>query len=541
MCGFTAHPRFFPIRFSSILIPGATTVGTVGARPEADTVGSLPARRLSQARREGLARHFAPTDPRVDLLRLPVVGPPLQRAVKSRRFQFALILPNQIIFWLVIFAGVIGAAVPDRNFATAITWYLWFCVVFVLMVGAGRAWCAMCPFGGAADWVQRLSLWPRRARTIGLHRTWPARLSKYGLLPSVGVFLALTWGEEFFGIAGPGLPIFTGLMVLLIILFAVSIFLVFDRRTFCRYLCPLSCVIGTVGSTGMVAGFRTRDRELCLRCPTKDCMRGSERGYPCPWYEWPGSATSNVNCGLCTECVKNCPYDNVGMFVQAPLTSVVAPTRRRFDIALASVILLGLVVFQQINALPFYSTIDGSLNGLTHFPGYPNPLDYLGLVGVGVGAVLLYAWVVRRGFSRSKSGDMPGVRFTAWFTPIAYGLIPLMGIDYLARQMPKFWLYLPKLIASISDPFAVGWNLFGTAKLPIANASILTTNGIVLSQIVLIAIGAAGAVYATARIVRRDMRGLTDRPRALLLVTTGAVAVLGATLAYLYVLMGAAT
>src|SRR5450759_1577673 len=419
-------------------------------RPEAETVGSSPARRLSVIQRGGSERHFQPTDPRIDLLRLPLAGRWLEKAVKSRRFQFAAILPNQIIFWLVIATGLIGVAVPSRNFSTAITWYVWFCAVFVMMVGAGRAWCLMCPFGGAGEWVQRRSFWQRHPISIGLHLKWPESWSRWGMLPSVGVFLA------------------------------------FDRLTCCRYLCPLTSISGTVGSTGMVAGMRTRDREICLTCATKDCMRGSERGYPCPWYEWPGSATSNMMCGLCTECVKNCPHDNVGIFVQAPLTSVIAPLRRRLDVALAVLVFFGLVIFQQVNALGFYAPMEGTVNQFTHFSGYPNPIDYIGIIALVTGLVAAYVWGLRAVFGRERTGKAKGrvSSFAIWLAPLAYGLIPLMAADYLARQLPKFWLSSPKVIAVISDPFGYGWNLFGTAHAAIAGVQILSPEGVVISQVV---------------------------------------------------------
>ena len=517
-------------------------------RPEAETVGSSPARRLSVIQLVGSERHFQPTDPKIDLLRLPVVGPWIEKAVKSRRFQFAAILPNQIIFWLVIITAIVGAALPNINFSTVITWYVWFCVLFLLMVGAGRAWCLMCPFGGAAEWVQRLSFWQRHPVSIGLHKKWPESWSKFGLLPSVGVFLAMTWAEEFLNIAGPGRPLFTGLMVVFIITFAVGTFLVFDRRTFCRYLCPLTALIGTVGSTGMVAGLRTRDRKMCFSCATKDCMRGSERGYPCPWYEWPGSATSNLMCGLCTECVKNCPHDNVGIFVQAPLTSVFAPLRRRLDVAVAVLILFGLVVFQQLNALAFYAPLDGILNSALHFPSYPNPVDFVGFITAIAVAAVGYIWLLRAAFRRRDSSDKQATTnkrsasgFSAWLMPIAYGLIPLMAVDYLARQLPKFWMGSPKLIASISDPFGYGWNLFGTAHAGIAGAQILGTNGIIATQVLLVALGTIGSIYATVRIVRRDLARQTKHPRVLAAVSSGAWALCGVGIATLYIAMGAAT
>ena len=124
--------------------------------------------------------------------------------------------------------------------------------------------------------------------------------------------------------------------------------------------------------------------------------------------------------------------------------------------------------------------------------------------------------------------------------PIAYSLIPLMGVDYLARQLPKFWLNSPKLLASVSDPFAYGWNLFGTAHLGIASAQILSIDGVIASQVVIVALGTAGAIYAVVRIARRDLAKLTDHPRALIAVSAGTWALVGAAVATLYVAMGAA-
>ncbi len=503
-------------------------------------VRDLP-RRLREPQRGGAAEHFGPTDPHRDIARLPL----LRTALKSRPLQFFLILPNQMVFWLVIVTGLFGAVLPTHNFSTVITWYVWFCAVFLLMAGVGRGWCAMCPFGGLGEWVQRRTLWKRHPVSIGLGRRWPRALARWGILPSIVMFLTLTWFEEFLNIAGPGDPRFTSYLVLTVIGLALVTFLVFERRTFCRYLCPLTALIGTVGATGMVAGFRTRNRDLCLSCPTKDCMRGSERGYPCPWYEWPGSATSNLMCGLCTECLKNCPYDNVGLFVQPPLTSVIAPVRRRIDIAWAATILFGLVVFQQVNALPAYASLDGWLNGVTSFPGYPNPIDFLGVVAA---ASLLFAavvWGLRRVFADPRPNpDAPGQRrggpFSPWFAALGYGLIPLMGADYLARQLPRFLLHAPRIVIAISDPFALGWNLFGTAHAPLYDVHLTSGQGLVASQLIVTGLGTLAAAYATWRIAGRDLGPLSSRAAALRAASAIVVVAMGVGVGALYLAMGGA-
>ena len=121
---------------------------------------------LRPPHRAGAQQRLGAADPPRgwDLTRSPRVA----RILKDRRFQFLLILPNQIIFWTVIVVGLVGTAVPGLNFGTAITWYIWFCLVFVLMVVVGRAWCVMCPFGGFAVCIQRRTFWKRTQQALGL-------------------------------------------------------------------------------------------------------------------------------------------------------------------------------------------------------------------------------------------------------------------------------------------------------------------------------------------------------------------------------------
>lgn len=513
------------------------------------------AAKLKEPWNERIESRFGPTDPspRADLTRFPIV----RKILRHRLFQFLFILPNQLIFWIVIAAGLFGAAIPTRNFASVITWYIWFCAVFLLMVGVGRGWCLMCPFGGFAEWVQRRTFFQRYPYAFTLGRRWSRGLGRYGLIPSALVFVVLTWFEEFYNIAGPGLPAYTSYLVFGVIGLALVTFLVFERRTFCRYLCPLSALIGTVGATGMVAGFRTKNRDVCLSCRTKDCMRGSEHGYGCPWYEWPGSATSNLTCGLCAECYKNCPYDNIGLFVQPPLTSVVKPVRRRWDIGASILILLGLVVFQQVNALHTYAVVDGWLNRVTHFPGYPNPIDYLSLIAIFGAMVSLFVYGLHSVLGQNvpefrpvganvSEGTRTKIRtarresYMEWLTAVSYGLIPLVAADYLARQLPRFFDHALRIVPAISNPFALGWNLFGTAHSSLYRVHLLSTAGLIDVQAAVIGLGTIGALYATYRILARDLTPISRHPRGLFVAALGFCLLTGVAMVWLYVLMGGA-
>ncbi len=509
------------------------------AAPRTDPVAV--AVRLRPRQQQGIEQRFAPSDPprSWDLARNPRVA----RLLRNRKFQFLLILPNQIIFWLVIFVGLLGSVVPGLNFGTAITWYVWFCLVFVMMVVVGRAWCVMCPFGGFGEWVQRRAFWKRAQHRLGLGKTLPEPVARYGFLLSVVSFLILTWIEEFFNIAGPGNPAATSLMVLGIVTSALTFFLLFDRRTFCRYICPLSAVIGTVGGIGSVAGFRTRDREVCLSCNTKDCMRGGDSGYGCPWYTWPGSADSNLACGLCSECYKSCPSDNIGLYVQKPLTSLVAPTRRRPDVAWAIAVLWGLVVFQQFNALNIYASIDSWLNRVMHFPQYPNPVDYLGIIALvalataGLAKVIEVA-LARRDLALSSSGRTfleRWSRFRAFFLPLMYGIVPVVGADYFARQLPKFLIHAPRVVPAVG-------HLFGLASTSSAlyHTSIATGSRVVAVQLVVMSIGTVAAMWTSWRISGRELAPIARRPLVARLSAVGLAVGFGTLACILYVAMHAA-
>lgn len=518
-----------------------TAVVQEEAQRAIDPIDPLPvALRLRPPERTGLAERFATTDPspHAEL----TANRRVARLVRSRKFQFLLILPNQLIFWTVIFVGLLGTAIPGLNFGAAITWYVWFCLVFVMMVVVGRAWCAMCPFGGFAEWIQRHSFWNRTQKALGLGRKFPEPLAKFGFLIPVASFLVLTWIEEFFNIAGPGSPADTSWMVVGIVTSALVFFLVFERRTFCRYICPLTTLIGTVGSMGSVAGFRTKDREVCLTCRSKDCMRGGADGFGCPWYTWPGSADSNLYCGLCSECYKACPEGNVGLFLQKPLTSVVAPRRRRADVAWGIAFLWGLVLYQQFNATNVYAATESWLNTKTGFPHYPNPINYLGMIAVGALALAGVAALLAKALaSREVAFARPGgfleraSRFRAFFVPMAYGLIPVVGADYFARQLPKFFQHSPRVVPAVAHIAG-----FSSTRSSIYRFSLMTNGWIVVVQVAVVCVGALAAAWAAWRIASNELVPISRHKVAVRMTMVAVALACGAAAAVLYVLMHAA-
>jgi hypothetical protein len=191
--------------------------------------------------------------------------------------------------------------------------------------------------------------------------------------------------------------------------------------------------------------------------------------------------------------------------------------------------LLGLVIFQQWNALPSYAALDTWLNGIMHFPHYPNPVDYLLTIGVVAGIFAGIAFLLSRTLSLKTK---PAHSFRGWFAPLMYGLIPLVGADYLARVMPKFFNHAARLPSSIIGIFGkqVSW----------ADFQILPNNWLVRLQYLVIAAGTAAGVYAMVKITGKDYKELAKNSNLARVIPVVVVVLLGAGMITLYYFMNGA-
>jgi polyferredoxin len=480
--------------------------------------------------------------PGYDLTRIPLLAWWLRRP----SWQFQLILPTQVLFWVVIVVGFAGAARFDDNFATTLTWYVWFSLVFLLILATGRGWCAVCPFGGLAEWIQRGRFWHGRDRVEGrgeargqpgLGRPVPEWLSRHGYLTTALMFGVLTWIEEYYQVSDDASPMRTSWTVIGIIVFALVIFLLFERRTFCRYLCPLGGLIGVLGAGAPLTGFRSRDRAVCRRCRTKDCLRGTENAYGCPWFNWPGGSESGVNCGLCGECFRSCRSDNVGLYVERPLAALARRQDRRADVAWTVAVLGGIMIHQHLHETAWWAALDDWATRVSGMPHGPNPVLFVVLTVLYTAVLLLPVRVARHWLYRRPPGGLPdrGTSFTyrvtpfrLFFLPLFYAAVPLLGCDFLAVQLLGFVQGAPKVIPAAERVLGV---LSGSSQ---PATQLMTTAAVVRLQIVVLAAGAAAASAVFWRTAPVEIGPVTRAPR---LVRVGGVLLLllgGLLLAYFY-------
>lgn len=426
--------------------------------------------------------------PRFELTRSRV----FKNLVKWRGFQPLVQLPVVLLFILVIVAGFIGSQDPSRNIAPVLTWNIWWMgLIFFAFIG-GQIWCTVCPWMAVPDWVQRLS------GVAGMERRWPRWLRN--LYPAIGMFFVLSWLELAYD--APYRPALTSLMGLAMLVMAGATLFVFERKGFCRYVCPVGRVTGAYGTTGMLE-IRRKDSQICKSCQTKDCFHGNEKGLPCPTHEFMGAMNENSYCTMCTECLKTCPHDNIGINVRAPIADLMGPHRKRLDEAWLLLAIFVITIFHGLAMIPLWTqeTVPPLRDGIESVvgvdPGYLWSFT-LGMVvfcGVSVG---IY-WGMC-GVARKISGNQL-YRVKDFFIAFAYPLLPVALAYHLAHNALHVFYEGSKLVRLISDPFGWGWDLFGTAQSPLTMLVPIET--LWASQVVMVVLGNVAAVWLVNRAAYR--------------------------------------
>ncbi len=440
---------------------------------------------------------LAPPTVRSDLLRWR----PLHWLLTRRAFQFALVAPNLLAFTLIVLAGIAGTATGAMNFATIFVWLAWWGLLLLVLIPlGGRVWCAMCPIPAPGEWLARGAIVDRAKRAFGLGWSWPKPLQN--LWPAFGGLLLLV----LFGLIVTTRPLVTALLLAGLALVALATHLLFERRVFCRYLCPVGALLG-VYSTAAPLELRARDLDVCRQCREKACFRGGE-GYPCPTFQFPGGGLArNTYCLLCTECLKACPYDNIALRLRPFGSDLLVSRGRRADEAWVALLLLGTALAHSVIKLGPWGWIKSwaNLEGTTEFLLYA--ALFLGAVVIALPALhLLTAWLSR------AAARAPHARLPKLFVDYAYALIPLSLAAWMAFTLAVVLPNLSYIPRVLSDPLGWGWDLFGTREttwawvplgvLPWAQLALLLSG---LWASIRVARGIVGEALGDTRAARRGL------------------------------------
>ncbi len=221
-------------------------------------------------------------------------------------------------FAVVVAVLMLGPQTRDRNVALNFFWAWWWMLMLAAFPFVGRLWCAVCPFMIYGELAQKISLWiyPRKLLP------WPRQeAEKWGGWFVFGMFALILLWEELWNLEN--VAYLSGCLLLLITAGAVVFSLLFERRFWCRYLCPIGGMNGLFAKLSMVE-LRAQQGICSASCTTYQCYKGGpQKGEGletggCPVYSHPAQLQDNRDCVLCMTCLKACPHRSVELNFRPP-------------------------------------------------------------------------------------------------------------------------------------------------------------------------------------------------------------------------------
>lgn len=273
----------------------------------------------------------------------------LRRLLRWRYARLLFQLPLALLALLVLIDGFGGVQLAPRNLATTTVWLHYRGLVVIALLMVGNLFCSACPLmltRGPARLLKRLL--PSELR-------WPTALRSKALV--IALLLAFFLAYEIFDLWAS--PFLTAWLVVGYFMAALVVDVFFPAGTFCRYLCPLGNFNFTM-ATASPTQISTVDPSVCQSCEHKPCLHGriSDVALAAPRYHdaagqllgavdgprraafipleeivhangpgrYPGcetglfvpTMTSNMDCTLCLNCLRACPYDNVALRLRPP-------------------------------------------------------------------------------------------------------------------------------------------------------------------------------------------------------------------------------
>ncbi len=423
-----------------------------------------------------IAANAASRPDRLDLLSFSWI----RAAFVSRLFRFTLQAIVVALFLLIIAAGFWGNQNPALNIAPILTWTVWWGLLIILIMFAGKAWCYVCPWDAMAGWIERLAFWRKHDDGMTLGLRWPRIVRNISI--ATIMFVGLTWVELGFGVTMK--PRMTAILAVGMLLMAIVAALLFDRKSFCRY----GCLVGRVsGLYAMFGGTEVRPRStaVCDACGTKECVKGSEKAYGCPTFLYPGKLEINTYCIQCMECIQACPSDNLALNLRPWGSDLAIEGKPRTDEAYLALLMLSITGFHGLTMTPIWAQYVGAIR---EFADAGRVLAFsLGMAALMLGPIAIYAVLVGVSKTVGRHRELRPLTYHDYFVQYAYALLPIALFYHIAHNMEHLLMEGPKVCAMISDPFGWGWNVFGTAAWTIP--PLISLDKLWLIQAVLVLIG----------------------------------------------------
>eukprot|EP00985_Skeletonema_marinoi_P032572 scaffold39178_cov220-Skeletonema_marinoi.AAC.9 len=201
-----------------------------------------------------------------------------------------IVTPVFILVNLILF---LGPQTREENAALTFFWAGWWPGIMLVFPFLGRIWCTVCPFMAVGNIAQEI------ATNMGVQlKKWPSWAKESGPAFAFGLFYAILMWEELWNLPQSGA--LSACLLLLITSGAVVNSVIYEKRLWCRYMCPIGAMNKMFATLSMteVRTFKSN----CEGCTTAECINGGS----------PTVAHDNYALKGCTMDLKNNQLRDMG-------------------------------------------------------------------------------------------------------------------------------------------------------------------------------------------------------------------------------------
>ncbi|MFQ6071203.1 MAG: 4Fe-4S binding protein, partial [Methanosarcinales archaeon] len=432
----------------------------------------------------------------------------INNIVKSRKFQFLTQAPMVFFYFILIFAGLYGIqSHSGKNIATVGLWTLWWILIIFAILFVGKLWCLICPIAAIGDWIQRGAFWKKKSKSFGLNKKWPKKFRN--LYIAAAFFIILTWFE--LGSKITANPLYTAYILIFMLVAAIISAIIFERRSFCKYACFIGGISGLY-SLMSPTELRSNNKDICKECKAKACIKGNEKGYGCPVFQYLGTMKENTYCLLCTECVKTCPKNNTSFNIRPFAMDLIKSTKKRKDEAYMALIIFSLTLFHTVTMTQFWNDLIALIKATTRIN---NNYILFTLAMTILTLIPIVMYYIFSKISKIISGNQE-IPLKTLFINYAYTLLPVALFTHLAHNSMHLFRESQNIIPVLSDPFGFGWDLFGTASW--AMNPILQISTIRYFQFFLVSIGLLYSILIAFKISKNTFNSQKEVFKSLITI-----------------------
>jgi len=364
--------------------------------------------------------------------------------VKNRFFRPAVNVVFFIVLLIIIYFGL--SSEPDLRFrggipfATTMIWDIWHPLLAFTIILLGRLWCFACPIGAVGDWTQSV---------FSLKKTYPEKYRNLWLAVILFLFIFAAERHLFMFTRNPPN---TAFLLIFFTALAVVMGAVFEKRSFCRYICPIGLVLGLFSMLSAIE-LRCKSKKTCHDHEIKECVIGNEAGKACPVGEFPQTMERNNHCIMCMECVKSCSKENIRISPRLPGSDIIKSRKTHLSEAylVHGIIAIFLFVLGMEHRLFRNVVID-----FVRSTAPRDSVTFLDLYWRNMWAVIIFAMITLGAAGLmyvSARTSFPGESAKQKFTELSYAFIPLSLSVYLAENTFRLLKGLFFIVESIGRLF----------------------------------------------------------------------------------------